>query len=112
MLLCDFDKSWTKRAWNGARALSLAVMVAGFATHASAQNLIQNGGVETLPTGVTAGYQITAGATGTSTSLPGWTTASAPGQSGIGCMEVAANASGSTHQLCGPNYGSPASTFS
>ena len=81
--------------------------VAGLAMPAVAQNLIQNGSFETLPTGVTAGYQIGTSLSATSTSstaLPGWAT----GSSGIGCMEYGANIG---HLLCGPNYGSPASTF-
>jgi PEP-CTERM motif len=115
MLLRQFDGSWTKRAWQGAITLGLAVIavgMVGFGTPAAAQqNLIQNGGFETVPTGVTNGYQIGVPLAANSTAsnaLPDWATANGPSSSGIGCMEYGANTG---HLLCGPNYGSPASTF-
>jgi hypothetical protein len=116
MLLRRFDESWTKRAWKSAKALGLAAFVAGatgLVTPAAAQNLIQNGGFETVPTGTTNGYQIGNGLAANSTAanaLPDWATASGSGGTGIGCMEFAPNAS---HLLCGPTYmnGSAVATF-
>jgi hypothetical protein len=96
-----FDGSWGKRGLGGAGTLgsmALAIGLAGLPAQVAAQQLIQNGGFETVPSGTTQSYQIANNSTASPTSsLPYWSTGT--NSSGINCLVY-----GGVNNMCGTGY--------
>jgi hypothetical protein len=78
--------------------VALALGLAGLPAQVAAQNLIQNGGFETVPSGTTQSYEIAVNSTASPTSsLPYWSTGS--NTSGINCLVY-----GGVNNMCGSGY--------